>query len=163
MLGRSGSPSWYCVSSDRACPIPIQTAPCTWPSTASGLIRKPQSCATQTCSTFTAPVSSSTLTSTTWAAYEKPAVEPTAAPRNLPPWVSGGVDQTPLTISVPLSASATSTTCAKSSDLSVPATAQRSPCHSISSGATCSLIAAAATSTRLSSSAARSAALPTMK
>ena len=72
--------------------MPIHTEPCTWPSTASGLIAKPQSCATQTRSTRTMPVSSSTSTSTTCAAYEKPALEPTAAPWNLPPCVSGGVD-----------------------------------------------------------------------
>src|SRR5580765_5555412 len=134
MFGRSASPSWYWVSSDSACPMPIQTAPCTWPSTASGLIAKPQSCATQTCSTVTAPVSSSTLTSTTCAEYENPAVEPTAAPRNLPPCVSGGVDHVPLTTRVPLSTSAASTAAAKSRPRSVPATRQYSPSHSMSSG-----------------------------
>src|SRR5664279_2976150 len=161
MLGRTARPSWYCVSSDSACPIPIQTAPCTWPSTASGLIAKPQSCATQTRSTLTTPVSSSTLTSTTWAAYEKPAVEPTAAPRNLPPWVSGGVDQVPFTNSVPVSTSAESTTWAKVSTRSVPATPQHSPSHSISSGVT-SRRFAAATSSCFIACAARKAALPTM-
>ena len=143
--------------------MPIHTAPCTWPSTASGLIAKPQSCATQTLSTCTTPVSVSTLTSTACAAYEKPAVEPTAAPRNLPPWVSGGVDHAPLTVIVPLSASAASTTWLKFSSRSVPTTLQHSPAQSICSGPTSSLRAAASTSRRLSDSAARSAALPTMK
>src|SRR5512146_3308237 len=124
MLARRCSPSWYCVSSESACPMPIHTAPCTWPSTASGLIAKPQSWATQTRSTVTTPVSSSTLTSTTCAEYENPAVDPTAAPRNLPPCVSGGADHVPFTVSVPVSASAASTTWLKDRTRSVPVTPQ---------------------------------------
>jgi hypothetical protein len=70
--------------------MPIQIAPWTWPSTDIGLIAKPQSTAAQTLSTVTLPSSRSTLTSTACAAYEKPMVEPTAPPRCLPPWNSGG-------------------------------------------------------------------------
>ncbi len=48
--------------------MPIHTAPCTWPSTLSGLMAKPQSSAAQTLSTLTRPVTGSTLTSTACAA-----------------------------------------------------------------------------------------------
>ena len=107
-------------------------------------------------------MSSSTSTSTTSAAYENPADVPTAAPRNDPPCVSGGVDHVPLTVIVPASRRASVTTSRYPSSRSVPTTRQRSPSHSMSSGLTSSRLAAAATSTRFISSAARIAALPTM-
>jgi hypothetical protein len=89
-------------------------------------------------------------------------VEPTAAPRNVPPWVSGGVDQLPLTVSVPASASAACTHWAKSSRRPVPLTPQDSPSHSICAASTPSRLAAAVTSNSRNACAARSAALPTM-
>src|SRR5215471_4502790 len=83
-------PSFHTISSWSACPRPIQTEPTICPSTDTGLSARPQSCAAQTLWTLTSPVSSSTLTSATWAAYEYAGDGPTPAPLYLPPLASGG-------------------------------------------------------------------------
>ena len=60
-------PSFQTISSVSACPMPIHTEPIIWPSTETGFSARPQSCAAHTLCTVTSPVSSSTLTSATWA------------------------------------------------------------------------------------------------
>src|SRR6266571_6565938 len=84
------NPSFQIISSVSACPTPIHTEPITWPSTATGLSARPQSCAAQILWTVTSPVSSSTLTSATCAEYEYAGDGPTPAPLCLPPRASGG-------------------------------------------------------------------------
>src|SRR5947209_12672997 len=83
-------PSFQTISSWSAWPMPIQTEPITCPSTDTGLSARPQSCAAQTLWTVTSPVSSSTLTSATWAEYEYAGEGPTPAPLNAPPRASCG-------------------------------------------------------------------------
>src|SRR5437588_6281845 len=88
--GFINSPSFQIISSCNACPRPIHTEPITWPSTATGLSARPQSCAAQTLCTLTSPVSSSTLTSATCAEYEYAGEGPTPPPLCPPPRASGG-------------------------------------------------------------------------
>src|SRR5438105_15281196 len=83
-------PSFQIISSVSAWPIPIQTEPMICPSTETGFNARPQSCAAQTLWTATSPVSSSTVTSATWAEYEYAGEGPTPAPLCLPPRASGG-------------------------------------------------------------------------
>src|SRR5262245_49178587 len=90
MVGFISNPSFHTISSWRAWPRPIQTDPITWPSTETGFRARPQSCAAQTLWTVTSPVSRSTLTSATCAAYEYAGEGPTPAPLNVPPRASFG-------------------------------------------------------------------------
>src|SRR5271157_1927457 len=90
MPGFISKPSFQTISSCSAWPSPIQTEPITWPSTATGFSARPQSCAAQILCTVTSPVSSSTLTSATCAAYEYAGDGPTPAPLYLPPRDSTG-------------------------------------------------------------------------
>src|SRR6476646_2717776 len=83
-------PSFQTISSVSVWPMPIQTEPMIWPSTETGLSARPQSWAAQTLWTVTSPVSSSTVTSATWAEYEYAGDGPTPAPLNVPPRASFG-------------------------------------------------------------------------
>src|SRR5262252_1519901 len=94
-------PSFQTISSVSACPMPIHTDPMIWPSTATGFNARPQSCAAQTLCTVTSPVSSSTVTSATWAEYEYAGDGPTPAPLCLPPQASGGGAYDPVPVSAP--------------------------------------------------------------
>src|SRR6185437_16415091 len=100
--GFMSSPSFQTISSCSAWPRPIQTEPITWPSTATGLSARPQSCAAQTLCTVTSPVSSSTLTSATCAEYEYAGDGPTPPPLCLPPLASSGGAYEPVPVSAPV-------------------------------------------------------------
>ena len=80
MPGFISSPTFHTISSCIAWPSPIHTEPITWPSTETGFSARPQSCAAQILWTVTSPVSSSTLTSATWAEYEYEGDGPTPPP-----------------------------------------------------------------------------------
>src|ERR1700751_4379378 len=94
-------PSFQIISSVSACPIPIQPEPMICPSTETGFKARPQSCAAQTLCTVTSPVSSSTVTSATWAEYEYAGDGPTPPPLCLPPRASGGGAYEPVPVSAP--------------------------------------------------------------
>src|SRR5947209_19802989 len=88
--GLMSRPSFHTISSCSAWPSPIHTEPITCPSTETGLSARPQSCAAHTLWTVTSPVSSSTLSSATCAAYEYAGDGPTPEPLNAPPRAAGG-------------------------------------------------------------------------
>src|SRR5437868_10129321 len=102
-------PSFHTISSSSAWPSPIHTEPITWPSTPTGFNARPQSCAAQILYTVTSPVSSSTLTSATWAEYEYAGDGPTPAPLNCPPRASAGGAYDPVPVSAPLKSIAPTT------------------------------------------------------
>src|SRR5579871_2794840 len=111
--GFMSMPSFHTISSVSAWPMPIQTEPMIWPSTETGFRARPQSCAAQTLWTVTSPVSSSTLTSATWAEYEYAGEGPTPAPLNLPPRASAGGAYDPVPVSAPLTSIAATTASSK--------------------------------------------------
>src|SRR5581483_8950721 len=106
-------PSFQTISSWSACPSPIQTEPITLPSTETGLSARPQSCAAQTLCTVTSPVSSSTLTSATCAAYEYAGDGPTPPPLCPPPRASCGGAYEPVPVSAPWKSIAATTASSK--------------------------------------------------
>src|SRR5579859_321557 len=113
MPGFMSRPSFHTISSCNAWPMPIHTEPITWPSTDTGFRARPQSCAAQTLWTFTSPVSSSTLTSATWAEYEYAGDGPTPAPLNAPPRASLGGAYDPVPLSAPVKSMAETTASSK--------------------------------------------------